>query len=212
MKILKKIMLLIIYIFSFLTRICLSDLSCKDQNGVSVDWFTLYKMPTISTQTNSLAKIGQAYAYITNITQAYNWTLSTIAINALPSLHGKTLNPIYNSDTNLNKTQLGYIMYNDGLTSSSSYAHAKGVVIFDNTSIVWIIHSFPDYPMPRSSNTSIINASQLVYGQSMMCLSLNLADLGKVVNQLLVIYPFVYDSFIPTSLNKNAFVLPTTNT
>ena len=179
---------------------CFADLTCKDQNGKAIDWFTLYKMPSISSNANRFVKIGQGYAYITNASQKSNWTLSSLAINDPASLHGYTLKTIFTTDDILNKSQIGYLMYNDGLTTSSSYAHAKGVLFWDNTTVVWLIHSFPDYPSVRSPNSSIINKSQLIYVQSMMCLTLNIGDLSKIVSQLLVIRPYVYDSFISTPL------------
>jgi len=187
---------------------CFADLTCKDQNGKAIDWFTLYKMPSISSNANRFVKIGQGYAYITNASQKSNWTLSSLAINDPASLHGYTLKTIFTTDDILNKSQIGYLMYNDGLTTSSSYAHAKGVLFWDNTTVVWLIHSFPDYPSVRSPNSSIINKSQLIYGQSMMCLTLNIGDLGKIVSQLLVIRPYVYDSFISTPLKSNTVVQP----
>ena len=193
-------------LFSAIAYKCLADIACKYQNGKALDWFTLYKMPTVSTNANKFVKIGQAYAYVTNNTQYSNWTLSSGGINDPTSLTVQTLSAILNNDAILNQNQLGYLMYNDGLTSSSSYAHAKGVIMFDNKSIVWLIHSFPDFPSVRSPNSSIINPSQLIYGQSMLCLTLNLTDLGKILSNLLVAFPYVYDSFISASLQSNSLV------
>ena len=78
--------------------------------------------------------------------------------------------------------------------------HTKGIILFDATSAIWIVHSIPHYP-PKSNQQYSIQSSQCVYGQSMLCMSLSIEKLDQIGLQLLYNYPQVYESFIPDHLN-----------
>ena len=175
-------------------------LTCRDEQGLPVDWFTLYKFPK---QANSLTskwiQDGSGYAFMTDKNQ--NWTLSTQSINSSNSLPGKTLDRFYTSTFN-NDTKLGYILYNDQFDDKSlaSRAHAKGIIYFDDKTAIWIAHSIPNYPPKQESRHYQIDDGQLRYAQSMICLSLNVTALDQIGRQLLLAYPQIYDSFVPESL------------
>jgi deoxyribonuclease II len=51
-----------------------------------------------------------------------------------------------------------------------------------------------------------IHNSQCLYGQSMVCMSLNIGELTKVGQQLMYTYPQVYDHFIPESIQNSPFI------
>lgn len=83
--------------------------------------------------------------------------------------------------------------------------HTKGIILFDETSAIWIVHSIPHFP-PRASESFFIQSSQCVYGQSMLCMSFSIDKLEQIGLQLLYNYPQVYDHFIPEHLNQNSFI------
>ena len=110
---------------------------------------------------------------------------------------------------------MGYYLYNDQIAvegdddsdgdikTNANRAHAKGIILFDKTSAVWIIHSIPTYPTRPSSKKYGLDSSQSVYAQSMLCLTLPLSALSQVGTQLKFAYPQYYDSFVPASLKSN---------
>ena len=202
MTLLFKTLLLSLFLSAVLTVTIPTTykLTCRDEKGSAVDWFTIYKLPKQADNTVSpWIQDGSGYAYMTEKNQT--WSLSTQSITNSTSMPGMTLDSFYKA-TFTNTTKLGYILYNDqfGNKSLASRAHAKGVIYFDDKSIVWIVHSIPNYPPMQSSGEYGIDDSQLRYGQSMICLSLNISALEQIGKQLLLAYPQIYDSYIPDSL------------
>jgi len=63
----------------------------------------------------------------------------------------RTLAPIYKSSLSTNETKSGdvnYMMYNDEVPDgkvSTNRGHTKGVVMFDAKSLVWLVHSTPNF-------------------------------------------------------------------
>ena len=178
--------------------------------------FTAYKLPRsehltdvekLHNQSVPFLDKGTAYAYMNNQNQA--WKLSTLSINDTQSLPAKTLSPLYTIDFADPNNKIGYILYNDQADKITvTKGHTKGVIIFDETSVVWLVHSIPHYPPKPSAKAYAINPSQCVYGQSMVCLSMSVDQLEKISQQLLYTFPQVYDYYIPQSLQKvndNAF-------
>lgn len=83
-------------------------------------------------------------------------------------------------------------------------AHAKGIILFNSGSVVWIEHSIPKFPPKQMTKNFSIDSPQLVYGQSMICLSLPFSALAQIGLQLYFARPQVYDYFIPNTLAKKA--------
>jgi deoxyribonuclease II len=179
------------------------SITCRNEQNLPIDWFSAYKLPKSAKQRNKLVATGTAYTFITETFQY--WSLSNYSLNDSSSLVGNSINVLYSKNNN---TDIGYILYNDqfggddddDLMTNSRKAHAKGVLIFDNKSAIWLIHSIPNYPPLPKTGAYKISTSQTVYGQSILCLSVNLSELEKIGKQLLYAYPQVYDSFIPASL------------
>jgi deoxyribonuclease II len=157
----------------------------------------LYKLPKFKQTSNLTTSIpfieyGTAYTFLTN--ESIEWQLSSLNINDTRSFPGKTLDVLYNEN-------IGYMLYNDQADKVTLIkGHTKGVILFDNTSAVWISHSIPHFPPPKIAQKYYIQPSQCVYGQSMFCMSLELAELDNIGQQLLYNNPQVYDSFIPDYL------------
>ena len=77
----------------------------------------------------------------------------------------------------------------------------QGVILFNENSAVWIVHSIPHFP-PRPGMNYSINPAQCVYGQSMLCMSLNVTELRKIGEQLKFTWPQVYDYFMPQFVHE----------
>lgn len=181
-----------------------SDLriSCRNENDEPIDWFSIIKFPTQSGNTFSeLIRGGVGHTFITNRNQEWSFSRRSLASNE--SFPGRTLDVLYKTD--FNESNIGYIMYNDQFDHRelASRAHAKGVIIFDDKSAVWLVHSIPDYPPRPSSKRYDIGGGQRINGQSMICLTLPFEALEQVGKQLFLIWPQLYDTFIPNSLASN---------
>jgi deoxyribonuclease-2 len=198
-----KNLLLFVNIVSIAVVTSSSYLRCRDEvTGEALDWFTLYKMPKMSDQKKANSKLlqeGTAYMYMTN-SQQEKWRYSSISMNDSTSIAAKTLEPLYNN----NNSTIGYILYNDQADKVSvTRGHTKGVLMFDESSIVWLIHSIPHFPPMRSQKQYYIKGSQCVYGQSMLCLSMKIENLEAISKQFMFNYPQIYDYFIPDTLRNS---------
>lgn len=148
-------------------------------------------------------KDGTAHTYTTS-SQLTEWNLSKKAFNDSTSMLARTIATLYKTSYT-NTSHYGYVLYNDqfdGESGSSTYAHAKGIIIFNSVNAIWIEHSIPKFPPKQQSGAFKIDSSQLTYGQSMICLSLPISALEQIGQQLFYAYPQVYDYFIPTSMQK----------
>jgi deoxyribonuclease-2 len=74
------------------------------------------------------------------------------------------------------------------------------------TALIYLVHSIPHYPPKPSTKSYGLSSSQMRYGQSMICLSIPLAELEKVGKQLLFAWPQIIDKFVPSSLQTNSFL------
>lgn len=115
----------------------------------------------------------------------------------------QTIDVLYQT-TFSNDKKIGFVLYNDQFDKQlASRAHAKGIIIFDEKSAIWIAHSIPHFPPKQTEKQFDVNEEQLKFGQSMICLSLPFEALSQVGLQLLYAYPQVYDFFIPKSMESN---------
>lgn len=127
------------------------------------------------------------------------WNESSFPIDSPDSLPGRTLQPLY-SDVQLPSDRIGrnrfVLMYNDelpnGTTSGELHAHAKGVVAFDWTyqTGFWMIHSVPRFPPAPDGPSSryAFPPSGLIYGQTMICVTLPLHQ-ADLVGEMEIYYP-----------------------
>lgn len=109
-----------------------------------------------------------------------------------------TLDQYYNSLP----SDYAYAVYNDdddeGKTSTTR-AHAKGVVMFDASSGFWLIHSLPRYPSRRDVGPEDLPSE--TYAQSFICLTLDTkVGLEAIGKQLQLMWPNIYDGEMSASL------------
>lgn len=196
------------------------DIVCRDEiTGEPIDWVTLYKLPRnskieeYSPVTNPFVYEGTAYTYMTNVKQD-KWHMSELSMNDTKSFAGRTLDVLFETfdkrEFNLTAAEeagIGYILYNDQADKVSlSRGHTKGVIMFNNNSAIWIVHSIPHFPPKPSDSKYQIHHGQCVYGQQFFCMSLKPSDLEKIGQQFQYTYPQVYDSFIPQTATNSAYL------
>jgi len=78
-----------------------------------------------------------------------------------------------------------WAIYNDEPTNenkSFTMGHTKGIVVADNSSGFWLVHSVPKFPqLPYQNNNSYTYPRTGVrYGQSFLCVSMLTKELDKV--------------------------------
>ncbi|KAH0795669.1 Deoxyribonuclease II family protein [Histomonas meleagridis] len=180
-------------LFSFLLCSAVSKLSCKNIKNQNVNWFAAFKVPKVSDGV-SAHESGLGYFYRDS---------STTLQEGPSDLSSKTSNPIYYSIASLysGSSDIGYVLISDqppsGKSVSGSRAHMKGVFLFDSSNGIYLLHSVPKFPPEPSSGYSF-PASGTTYGQSFLCLTLSHSDMDKIMEILLVDFPYPYASSIPS--------------
>ncbi|XP_023029626.2 deoxyribonuclease II [Leptinotarsa decemlineata] len=171
-------------------------LQCRDEENNPVDWYVLYKIPKLKQQ-NLLIEQGSAYIYLAS-NHYGSWQISNKSINNTNSIIGNTLQNLYSS-----KNDVLYILYNDeppNENKNSNKGHTKGVVMADMTGGFWVVHSVPNFPEMGSSYAYPENG--VVYGQSFLCISMDLKNLNKVGIQLQYNQPEIYGENVPSNLKS----------
>lgn len=195
-------------VLTFLFFICeasaIADrIGCRDEEGKLVDWYYLYKLPNSYGDESSVERkaSGLNYAFITP-SSSEQWTLSQRIINDSSSMPGQTLSLVYGkkgADDNL------VMMYSDQPpvgTTDGTRGHTKGVVVANDISGFWLIHSVPKFPPPAEQGAYSYPKTGTVYGQSFLCLSMTGDQLAKVGKQLSFNEPHFYSSNIPNYLKS----------
>ncbi|XP_054163409.1 deoxyribonuclease-2-like [Oppia nitens] len=188
-----------------LLAICFIDqtygqLQCRDESGKSVDWYVVYKFPRLSGG-EAPVDTGFHYAFITSESKS-GWILSDLGITDKKSIFGQTLQPLYDKFID---SHISYINYNDQTPdnkTTSGGAHAKGVVGIDKTHGFWLIHSVPKFASKESTHTYEYPKTGGRYGQTALCISISIAEVDKVIEQLLYMQPQVYSIKVSSDLKS----------
>ncbi|OTF83599.1 hypothetical protein BLA29_009006 [Euroglyphus maynei] len=112
------------------------------------------RIPKLEKSTDPLVKNGLQYVYYASPTSSTVWTIGQRSLNDSRSILGATLKPILkNNHQNYNQ-----IWYNDQkptkrTRSTSTGAHAKGVIVFDGKTGYWLLHSIPQFPSDDSDQS-----------------------------------------------------------
>ena len=102
---------------------------------------------------------GERYAYMTSNT-GDGWQYSDNSITDDDSMVARTLNQWYYFD------DINSVFYNGQPPSkraSSSYAHAKGVIISDDDTGLWMIHTVPHFPDTDNFVSSFLLHSLMIF-------------------------------------------------
>lgn len=177
------------------------EISALDENGSPVDWWFAYKVPRLNKADSAPAATGYEYVYydpnIGKVVQSPN--LLTDGKGALDL----TIASVFSNPAETT----GWILYNDempadaGRADSSSFGHTKGVIAFDTASktALWLLHSWPKYADPKAAGMPTP-----IYGQTFLCISLDLATAAKIAAQMANHQePQVYLPRVPSSLDQS---------
>jgi deoxyribonuclease-2 len=176
------------------------NISPLDENGKAVDWWFAYKVPKLAKAADSPTATGYEYIYYdTNVGKVVRSpNLLTDGKGALDL----TLKSVFDNPD----ATTGWILYNDEMPTdakrkdSSSFGHTKGVIAFDTASktAFWLLHSWPKFADPPATDMPTP-----IYGQTYLCLSLDLATACKIADQMANHQePQVYVPRVPASLDK----------
>ena len=172
-----------LYLYLFFISLYITSLyslNCINEVGKKVDWWVILKIPNSASYVYSDSNNNMMPSvYQINDTQYGAMT------NTILQLHQKEKqNYILSNDEPYNST------WN---VSSLIYGHSKGVLGYDNKQGFWIVHSFPKFPNFIDEDYNAVQHSQLYYGQSAMCISIDYDSLDTIGSQLQLIRPYIYD-------------------
>ncbi|KAK9835517.1 hypothetical protein WJX74_002125 [Apatococcus lobatus] len=179
------------------SQVSAASLTCRNEAAQSIDFWTSVKFPRPT---------GTRYTYTDNTLEQTEWMLGDDLAATSGNPLSATLAPLYAD------ASFGYIMYNDeiptssGGSTSSTKAHAKGVIGFGPDGGFWLVHSVPKFPdRPSVSDYTGIASGQQINAQSFLCLSMTPSTLEKVAQLVgiedLNIYSTVAD--VPANLAQH---------
>ena len=182
-----------------------SGTRCLDNDGKPVAWWFMYKMPELYSfaYADPSTALGRA-APLTMFERAMNDTKNPVALVRTLYSIAEDRNAPYNGTT---ADAPSYLLYNDepfqGI-ASSSFGHTKGVLAAggEARSGLWIVHSTPKFPATSGRAEFYFPESEIKYGQTFLCVSLDsAAQVDAVGRQLQLTRPFIYHA---TNLFKSA--------
>lgn len=156
-------------------------ISPLDEQGRPVDWWFAYKVPKMDASGHQPAATGYEYIYYDPVVDKV--VLSPNVLNDGKGALDLTLQAVFKSPAETT----GWILYNDempdeaGRRDSGSFGHTKGVIAFDTATktAFWLLHSWPKYVTPSTAMMPVPN-----YGQTFLCISLDLDTAGDIARQM----------------------------
>lgn len=115
---------------------------------------------------------------------------------------GQTLSLIYDKSQSFDYL---VAMYNDEPTNAhvdNVRGHTKGVVVANDISGFWMIHSVPKFPPALDQGSYDYPHTGTNYGQSFLCISFTGDQLSNVGKQLQYNEPRFYSSQVPEYLRR----------
>eukprot|EP01137_Pigoraptor_chileana_P025645 Opistho-2@95417 len=179
-----------VLVASMLAGSAVAQLGCVGDDGKAVDWWIAVKFPKVSGADDVSAAKGVGYMYMD--TANTNFRIPNKGLDDVTSAPGRTVQQVLD-----NPSRYAYAFYNDQLKESTSsyYAHAKGIVAYASTGGFWLVHSMPLFTDgPAKTKKYTVPSNGVIYGQSFICVSLNIANINIVGTQLQYYNPQVYDS------------------
>jgi len=157
------------------------NISALDENGKAVDWWFAYKVPKMAKAADSPTATGYEYIY-------YDKNIGKVVKSPNLLTDGKgavdlTLKSVFNQPD----ATTGWILYYDEMPTdakrkdSASFGHTKGVIAFDiaTKTAFWLLHSLPKFADPPATDMPTP-----IYGQTYLCLSLDLATASQIAGQM----------------------------
>ncbi len=171
-----------------------------DESGKPVDWWFIYKIPKLVKNANDHGASGYEYLYYDPVIgkpvqSPYQLTDEAGALD-------NTIDAVFKNPA----ATTGWILYNDEMPNQArredkgSYGHTKGVIVFNTATktAFWMLHSWPKFADLRDADLPTPE-----YGQTFMCISLDLETANTIANQMINHQePQVYLPRIPKGLSK----------
>ncbi|XP_045691463.1 deoxyribonuclease-2-beta isoform X1 [Phyllostomus hastatus] len=183
-----------------------ATISCRNEEGDAVDWFTFYKLP--KRQDQESRKTGLEYLYLDSTTRS--WRRSKHLMNTTKSALGRTLEQLYEAYASKNNNT-AYLMYNDGVPKSVNYSrkygHTKGLLLWNKVQGFWLIHSIPQFP-PIPEEGYGYPPSGRRNGQIGICITFKYNQYEAIDSQLLVCNPNIYSCSIPAMFHQELAHMP----
>ena len=192
----------------------LRGLACLNNEGEEVDWFFQYKLPNsysvayMDSKTSMRSSAGylqvQEYALdneenppaliltLRSLAKTGSQKKKRTGYETLPYNGTNIQNSFKDESERVNWEP--YFMYNDqpdNAQPSGSFGHTKGVVGVGSRPF-WLLHSTPNFPSSDGKAKFYFPQSEIIYGQTFLCVAMDASDIENMANQLLYTKPYVY--------------------
>ncbi|XP_026225544.1 deoxyribonuclease-2-alpha-like [Anabas testudineus] len=133
-------------------------ISCKNNAGRDVDWYILYKQPG-------------TVQFIYSDSRNSDFKKTRKLINNKDEALAKTLEPIFIDNQNVDSLPTMINHHQATQVQRLDVATAKvGLVMVDEDTVVWVLHSTPKFPKTRESN-SFFPSSGVKNAQTFICVT-----------------------------------------
>ncbi|XP_028275598.1 deoxyribonuclease-2-beta-like [Parambassis ranga] len=179
------------------------QVSCRDKNNGSVDWFILYKAP--KPKQSPLTGLEYVYMDPSGRTDMKPSTPNYKPINHITGVLANTLRPIFSPIRQMSPN-LGFISYSDqppgSNADSEKFGHSKGVVIVDSDNTgIWLLHSTPQFPFRRNQEEFWPN-SGTKNAQTFICVTFNYSSFADIGTHLQSIGAFPFEHDLPDHFHQ----------
>lgn len=165
------------------------DISALDEDGKPVDWWFIYKVPKLNAGAGTDEASGYEYVYYdATIDRKKNGMVgkSPYRLDQGKGALNHTLQAVFGNRSKA-AASTGWILYNDELPVSEkrpdagTLGHTKGAIVFDTRSqtAFWLLHSWPKFADIQTGHEPTPQ-----YGQTYLCISLDLATARKIAAQM----------------------------
>lgn len=161
------------------------NVSALDENGKSVDWWFIYKVPQLSKGANNDSASGYEYVYFDSSIDKNGGKVekSPYRLDQGKGALNLTLDSVFKNPY----ATTGWILYNDEMPPSAkgrddgNLGHTKGVIAFDtdSKSAYWLLHSWPKFADPIAPGEPTPE-----YGQTYLCISLGIEVASQIAAQM----------------------------
>ncbi|KAF3701669.1 Plancitoxin-1 [Channa argus] len=177
-----------------------ASVTCKDENDGEVDWFILYKAPKNVKYQNKVTT-GLEFIFISPQGSTITAARNQKPIDDPNGILANTLRPLFNVGNN-KPPDFGFISYSDQPPdhhAGHTYGHSKGVVMLDQSSGVWLLHSTPRFPYRRDKNFWPSGGSR--NAQTFICVTFPYDQFEKIGKHLQYIRAYAFEHHIPTGFH-----------
>ncbi|MBS1532679.1 MAG: deoxyribonuclease II family protein [Bacteroidetes bacterium] len=170
------------------------NISALDEQGNTVDWWFIYKVPKLSPGPGTDGATGYEYVYYdSKIDASPDVTKRTMGeskfvLNSDKGALNLTLHSVFGGYPAAPDGTAGWLLYNDempadvGLKDDGTKGHTKGVLAFDTASktAYWLLHSWPKFVDPKATTDPTP-----MYGQTYLCLTISLDTARRLATQMI---------------------------